>query len=175
MTSRISQFVRVEEEFIPFCEYPIFILKAGWVQLTFLKILANGNFILENNLLGLKELKELFRDGKCQTSLNDDFEGFLRIETGRMTISDVNTWVNEFEFYKEVDDIRNELNELPTSSDRCRSIFREFQLDPSEENRSRLKFAYNEVPEHLRVWLVSFDEKDNPIRRAIFGDGFNNQ
>jgi hypothetical protein len=52
---------------------------------------------------------------------------------------------------------------------KCMNSFREYQTDPSPENRDQLRLAYEAVPEHLRHYCGNMDSKDGPIRRILHG------
>jgi hypothetical protein len=41
--------------------------------------------------------------------------------------------------------------------------------NPGQEQRERLRLAYEAVPEHLRMYCGDMDSKDGPIRRILDG------
>ena len=72
--------------------------------------------------------------------------------------------IEEGEFLKEVEDIIKERNGLLTTSDQCRSAFREYLENPSEEGRHHLKEAYERVPKRLDCWLLASRKR---MRRSV--------
>jgi len=49
----------------------------------------------------------------------------------------------------------------------CMVRFREYQANPCNENRERLRQSYTDVPEHLRRYCGDMDTKDWAIRKAL--------
>ena len=79
----------------------------------------------------------------------------------RFTATEMQTFVKEEEFIKEVADAIEELNGRPTTMDKCQKAFQRFQEKHSEEARRQVQETYEAVPEHLR-WFV-LDEMDPDI------------
>ena len=71
---------------------------------------------------------------------------------------------------REAYDVLAILNGEQGSMRTCMNCFREYQTDPSTENRDRLRLAYEAVPEHLRHYCGGIDSKDWPIRRILYGE-----
>ncbi len=59
---------------------------------------------------------------------------------------------------------------LPTSYETCRAVFAAYCDDPTDETLARLRDAYESVPPHLRKYCGDMDNKDIPIRMALYGD-----
>lgn len=92
-------------------------------------------------------------------------------QLAHLTATDVQGWVLEREFVKEVRDAIERLNGRPTSDDRCQDAYRRFMETPTGETRAVLAAAYEAVPAHLRQYLLhDMDVKDIPIRMIIYGD-----
>jgi hypothetical protein len=70
------------------------------------------------------------------------------------TATEVQTFVKEEEFIKEVADVIEELNGRPTSMGKCQEAFQRFQNEQSEDAIQRLEEAFEAVPEHLRYFVV---------------------
>ena len=158
-----------EGAFVRFLSYWLFRYNGSyfWKEL---RVLQDGRFYFENVFCTFESLEEALQQGRIRTFIE---------EGERLSIGLTGFWVKEpmrivekLEFLKEVRDIQCELNGRPTTSDLCRHAFSEFQREPTEENRNRLKAAYEAIPRHLDCWLLGFDEKDIPIRKAIWGDDF---
>lgn len=71
----------------------------------------------------------------------------------------------------EMADMIRSLNGEPTSLDICRTLYEEFLKRPTVELRSRLREAYEKIPEHNRVYVLrDMDAKDIPVRMIIYGN-----
>jgi hypothetical protein len=71
---------------------------------------------------------------------------------------------------REAHDILAKLKGEQGSIRTCMTCLREFQADPSTENRARLRLAYEAVPEHLRPYCGDMDSKDWPIKRVLYNE-----
>jgi hypothetical protein len=153
------------------CLYPLLYLNNAQLELRILRIRADGWLELRGlegkvQELSIDELAGLVREGRVQTKLREEESLYIRGLAWFNAVNVVNTLENG-DLLKEVEDIIHELNNEPTSSDICRSAFAEYQQNPSESNRLRLKEAYEQVPGQLHCWLLGFPEKDAPILNAI--------
>jgi len=69
----------------------------------------------------------------------------------------------------EVSDIINKLNGKPTTSEICFKIYQEYKENPNGILKNKLKEAYENIPNHLRVYVLGdMDAKDWPIRAIIY-------
>jgi len=68
---------------------------------------------------------------------------------------------------REAHDLLAILRGEPGSRRKCMDCFREYQTDPSSENRERFRSAYEAVPEHSRLYCGDMDSKDWPTRRVL--------
>jgi hypothetical protein len=71
----------------------------------------------------------------------------------------------------EVRDLIEQLNDKPTSIEVCRQVFKEYIKNPTVELKEKLKIAYENVPEHQRMYVGDMDTKDTAVRMIIYGDG----
>jgi hypothetical protein len=148
--------------------YAVFHYDNSNCRLCHLLIFADGTILFNSQCLDLEGLVELVKQGVIRTTL-PDHERLYIPELVDVKVAEVILIVEEEEFLKEVGDILRELNGLPTTSDLCRSAYREYLGSPSEQGRHRLREAYEDVPKHLDVWLLGFPEKDAPIREILYG------
>ncbi|MCX7747927.1 MAG: hypothetical protein N2645_13720 [Clostridia bacterium] len=119
-------------------------------------------------LVSLEEFIEKVRSGWVKASVPEGEE--IRIyPLGDFKIKECTCYVTEQDLIKEVKDLLNELNQKPTSLDLCQKAYDKYNREPTEENRERLKRAYEQVPEHNRKYLGDTDTKDLPIRDSIYG------
>lgn len=70
----------------------------------------------------------------------------------------------------ELNDKFNELNGRENSIAKCARIFDEYKQNPTKKLRDELKYAYEAVPEHQRIFVGTMDTKDYEVRHVIFGD-----
>ena len=151
--------------------YPVFLWDNGTRYLEWMIIHPSGKVTLGQDEFTLDDIRSLIEEGTIHTSLAKGDRVYIR-DLISVVAGDVLPIVKDGELLGEVRDIIRERNGEPTTSDRCRDAYARFLRGPSEENRLLLKAAYERVPDHLRVWLCSFDEKDIPIRRAVYGESW---
>lgn len=161
----------VEGKITDVCFYPVFTIDNGQCSLAYLRLFADGTFELKAKRYSINEIDDLIEKGVVVTTLPDGIELLIN-ELSWFQVNDVISIVEEDELAKEMLDIVAELNNEETSSDICRSIFDEYQQNPSEELRLELKEAYEEIPKQLHAWLFGFPQKDTPVLKAIYGESF---
>jgi hypothetical protein len=121
-------------------------------------------------LVDLEGFKEKLESGWVVTSLPENAPVGISFLTD-FRAKNVNTYIREEEFLKEVIDEIAALNGQPTSSDICIQAYKEFQTAKTEEARARLRTAYEAIPEHNRRYILhDMDVKDIPIRMIIYGE-----
>lgn len=123
-------------------------------------------------LVSFVEFKRKVREGWVKISLPKNSElslgdgdplGFVQVKEFYQSIQ------NKEDLIKEIEDTIKELNGKPSSSDICRKIFAEYKKLPTNRNKFRLKKAYENVPEHLRQYILrDMDSKDHEIRAVIY-------
>lgn len=78
------------------------------------------------------------------------------------------SWVDADDLVGEVADEIDQLNDRADSSRRCLEAVERYRQDPTEENRRSVRVAYNTIPRHLRMYVLSDqDRKDGPLRILI--------
>lgn len=71
----------------------------------------------------------------------------------------------------DLEDNLRRLQGKKTSSELCRELFEEYCKNPTEGLREQLKSAYESIPEHLRVYVLGDqDRQDIPVLMAIYGE-----
>ncbi|MGW9530398.1 DUF7638 domain-containing protein [Paenibacillus terrae] len=55
-----------------------------------------------------------------------------------------------------------------TASEKCEDAYHAYLIYPSDYTRERLKEAYEQVPEHLRMYLGDMDNRDTDYIRIIY-------
>jgi len=132
---------------------------------------------------------KVYEDGVIDCWEKVDFEGFVnKVNSGWVVTQvpkgedvsrfhsfigksdDLNTYIDEREFIKEVRDTLDELQGRKSSSERCREAFSEFLRNPNSDIAKKLKDEYESTPEHLRRYVLGdMDSKDGPIRYVLEG------
>jgi len=80
----------------------------------------------------------------------------------------IETYIDEDEFVKEVKDTINQLQNQPTSSDRCNAAFQDYLKEPTDKNREKLRIEYESIPEHLKRYVLGdMDNKDHAIKSIL--------
>lgn len=125
--------------------------------------------IKEPEILTIEEFKKQIELGRITTKVPESSKvkiyGLGECTVGECFYSaDINQKVNE------IGDIIADLNGDKTSSQICYEIYDEYCANPSDKLRESLKVAYENIPEHLRVYVLGdMDLKDNPIKTIIYG------
>lgn len=90
---------------------------------------------------------------------------------GRFVIGECKYAVEVDQFLLEVEENLKKLQGKKTTEALCRELFEQYCGNPTEELRQQLKSAYENIPEHLRVYVLGDqDRKDIPVRIAIYGE-----
>lgn len=146
-----------------------FIHNGGTYFLTVIKIYEDG-MIDCWGLVTFEEFKQKVAQGWVVTTLPNDADVSVSL-LANFKVTEVQAWVKEDEFIKEVADEIERLNGRPTSADKCLQAFLQFQNEQSETARQHIKDTYEAVPEHLREFILhDMDVKDIPIRMIIYGE-----
>jgi hypothetical protein len=146
-----------------------FIHNGGTYFLTEIKIYQDG-MIDCWGLVNFEEFRQKVAKGWVVTSLPNNAQVSVSLMTN-FKATDVQAWVKEDEFIKEVADEIERLNGRVTSAEKCEKAYQVFQADQSETARQALKEAYEAVPEHKRSAILhDMDTKDIPIRMIIYGE-----
>lgn len=146
----------------------IYISNAGY-HLTELKIYADG-MIDCWEMVSFDEFKSKVNSGWVVTELPEASEVSV-FPLGSFTAANVGNSIKPEDLIKEVADIIEQLNDRPTTSDICQKAFEEYQKEPNEANKKKLKEAYEAIPEHNRIYVLGdMNQKDNPIKSIIYGE-----
>ncbi len=125
---------------------------------------------LENPVdLTLEGFEQFIQEGKLLTEI--PLNSIVSIYgLGRFRVTEVQYASEIEEKLIEVKDILRELNGLPSSIDLCRQAHQNYIEDPTIENRDKLKIAYENVPDHQKMYVGDMDTKDIEVRMIIYGE-----
>jgi predicted NAD-dependent protein-ADP-ribosyltransferase YbiA (DUF1768 family) len=143
----------------------IFIKNGPTYFLTDLKIYADG-MIDCWGLVDIDEFRDKLRTGWVATTLTEDIPfSAHHLASWRATEAQC---INGDTLLAEVIDTIARLQGTPTSVERFGDALTTFLADGSESNRSLLRDAYADVPEHLRRYLIADqDLADWPVKVLI--------
>lgn len=140
--------------------------------------LANLNIYPDSILLldGIENPKTIDLNGLKKLSASKELTTELPIgaklkikNLGEFEVTKCNYHADLKNKIAEVSDIINKLNDKPTTSEICYKIYQAYKENPSEELKMKLKEAYENIPTHLRVYVLGdMDAKDWPIRAIIY-------
>ena len=121
-------------------------------------------------LVSIDEFTSLVKDGAISTEIPEDstvhIYGF-----GKCTVGTCQYYANIEEKLSEINDIISQLNGDKTTSEICREVYEEYVENPTVRLKDLLKVAYENIPEHLRTYVLGdMDAKDIPVRMIIYGE-----
>ncbi|WP_037287897.1 DUF7638 domain-containing protein [Saccharibacillus sacchari] len=141
------------------------------VSLVELVLYANGSAVLyegaeEHEYSPWEKVLEHIDQGILCTQLKPQSEVHIP-DLGTITVEETLYDVDVSEKRQELIDEMNALQGKETSLEACRQAYIDYLIDPNKWARQRLKEAYEKVPEHLRMYLGSMDDKDSDYVRII--------
>lgn len=121
-------------------------------------------------LMDFEGFKQAIARGWCVTTLPEGAKVAVSFLSD-FTAVNVQSWIREEEFVKEVAETIEELNGRPTADIKCREIYKLYKENPTQELKAKLKDAYEAIPEQNRRFVLGdMDVKDIPIRMIIYGE-----
>lgn len=120
-------------------------------------------------LVDLRDVMLRTSSGELSTSVPDGALVQLG-DLGSFRVSGGRWLVDIGERCREMLDLLAQAQGFPSSRMVCSDAFKLFLKEPTEENRARLRVAYEAVPVHLRQLLGGMDEKDSRIRTILYSD-----
>lgn len=119
-------------------------------------------------LLSLSEFEKKVSSGWVLCGVPEGIE-IEAHHIGNFKAVNPSNYIDPNEFIKEVRDIMNLLSGVPTTSQLCRDAYEVYKITPTHFNREKLKIAYEEIPEHMKIYILGdMDLKDYPIRQIIY-------
>ncbi|THV28731.1 NADAR family protein [Glycomyces paridis] len=119
----------------------------------------------------LDGLAAMLASGKVTLRPADGARGSYHLTTG-WRFEDVHSSIDSAAFLAEVADLIEELNDRPTSVERCRIAIDRYLEGRSEEDLAALRQAYTAIPDHNRRYVLGdMDAKDRPLRTLCGIDG----
>ena len=152
-------------------EVPVFDQSGDEIELTRAFVFADGSARVGSDrpFITHQALFDLFESGVLSTRVPD---GSV-VNVGALgAFEAVNgSWLIEpAERVRELRGLIQELRGSPSLQQACIKVFKEYEREPTKQNKERLRLAYEAVPEHLRIFCGDMDSKDQPIRRILYNE-----
>ena len=150
---------------------PVFSVQGTERLLTQWFVYADGSARVgaDGPIVPMEETIQRFEDGNIVTSI--DSGTWVNIEgLGRFRAENLRFHVAGSERIREA---RNRIVILQGgigAVQECRNRYREYEQNPTDEARERLRQAYEAVPKHMQRFCGDMDSKDWPIRRILYGE-----
>lgn len=117
----------------------------------------------------LAQLESMIAEGKVLTEL--PLGASVQIwGLGKFTIQAENYATDISEKLLEIKDSLRVLKGEPSTIEVCKVIFQQYLANPSQVLKAQLKEAYEQIPEHERMFVGDMDVKDTAVRMVIYGD-----
>ena len=150
------------------CGTKMFMNKNGAFHLVNITGFADNTYQIENgDIITSQEITDMVKQNilVCEPPLGVPVNIH---DIGTIEISEVYWAAESPEKLKEILDFPNKAGDKETLHEICRNIYHEYLEYPNEDTRTRLRKAYEAVPEHERMYLGDMDSKDGDYRRILF-------
>lgn len=119
--------------------------------------------------LTLPELEELIAQGTIVTEVPSSSKVHI-YGLGSFTIKDTSYAADINQKLSEIRDIIRALNGEPDSIQLCRLAYKQYIDNPTSANKEQLKIAYENIPDHNKMYVGDMDTKDIEVRMIIYGE-----
>jgi hypothetical protein len=147
---------------------PVFLHKGSEFHLSQWTVYPDGTSQVGSNFLRfpLDQVAQRLQGGDLATSAPNG--SFVVVEgLGRFQVQAGGWGVKPKERIREATDKIAKLRGENGSVHNCLQALHAYHADPREVTRERLREAYEAVPQHLRMYCGTMDEKDGPIRSVL--------
>jgi len=119
--------------------------------------------------ISLTRFEQMISDGKILTELPIGSQVNI-FGLGNFKIKEERYSAKVSEKLLEVKETIKVLNGEPSTIELCREIYQQYMNDPTETLKEKLKEAYENIPEHERMYVGDMDIKDTAVRMIIYGE-----
>lgn len=125
---------------------------------------------LENPIdLSIEEFEKLIVDNNILTEI--PIGSSVNIYgLGKFSIQKISYTANIEEKLLEIKDIQRDLKGEPTTIEICIKAHQNYLENPTLNNKELLRVAYENVPEHKKMYIGDMDTKDIEVRMIIYGE-----
>lgn len=144
----------------------------GEYYLASMNVYSDSTILIEgipsNKSITIEEVKKLIDDSVLTCELPVGAKVNIK-DLGSFLVEENRYNINIHDKLSELSDVIARLNGNQTTSDICYDLFKEYKQNPGKELKQKLKEAYENIPAHLRVYVLGdMDAKGWPIRSVIY-------
>ncbi|MBN1426775.1 MAG: hypothetical protein JXB07_00225 [Anaerolineae bacterium] len=161
----------VNGEEIPGSEVPIFVPQDSEFLLTHCFVYRDwcAQIGYQGKLLPAEILKEMLEKKLLLTSIPEGASVAIP-GLGCFQSFEAMWYIDPRERWREILDLIETLNGKTNRVELCYQAYLAYQADPTDTNREHLRTAYEEVPEHQRLYAErNMDSKDHTIKHILYG------
>ena len=143
----------------------------GKITLTQMNIYADETFSIDalgEQFFTPQEIEKMFKDKTLCTSVEDG----ERVSFGALGSAECKTVssTKPSEKLKEIREKSLRVQNKPDAHERCQRAYHAYLVEPSAFNKEQLRKAYEEVPEHERIYLGDMDTRNTDFERILYTD-----
>lgn len=162
------------KEFVGKREHVFYKISSGEYYLASLNIYNDSVILIEGipeiKKCTINQIKEYIDNSVLVCNLPVDAIVHIK-DLGKFTVAECRYSADIYNKFSELSDIISKLNGDSTTSEICYSVYKEYLNNPGNELRDKLKKAYEDIPSHLRIYVLGdMDSKDWPIREIIYDE-----
>ena len=149
----------------------ILLRKDGEIILTQVNIYADETFSVDalgEEFFTLEDINKMFKDKTLCTSVKEG----ETVSFGALGSAECKTIssTEPSEKFKEIKEKSLRVGNKPDAHERCQRAYHAYLVEPSERNKEQLRKAYEEVPEHERIYLGDMDTRNEDFERILYTD-----
>ncbi|NIG55791.1 hypothetical protein [Chitinophaga sp. Cy-1792] len=119
--------------------------------------------------MSLEDFEALVAQGVIVTALPQNAKVHI-YGLGEFTATRCQYHIDAHDKILEIKDIIRELKKEPSTVKICIAAYDAYLNHPTAENKEQLRIAYENVPEHHRMYVGDMDTKDIEVRMIIYGE-----
>jgi len=119
--------------------------------------------------INLTELEQMISDEKIVSDVPIDAQVHI-LGLGKFKIQKQNYCVDIVEKLLEIKDIIKVLGGELSSVEKCRKVYEQYLKNPNTSLKTKLKIAYENIPEHERMFVGDMDTRDTKVIKIIYDD-----
>lgn len=149
----------------------IFYRKNSSLYLTTITAYKDGTLKigLDDSYHSWEEIDRFFEDDiLCVTSKENEWVTIP--DFGKVLFEDEPCSISTSEKKSSIYEMRKEIMDEPTAHDLCIEAYYQYLIEPCNENKERLRKAYEAVPEFERCYLGNMDTRDSDFVRILYSN-----
>ena len=121
----------------------------------------------DDNIYSFDDIKNMFEKNELLLYPKED-DTIIIENLAKLKLKSTIKYTNKKEKLKEIEENIKEISGKENAFDYAIKCYHNYLVYPSDYNRELLKYAYEKVPEHERIFLGDMDNKDTDFRRIIY-------